>query len=86
MLEFQKISIKVKNCKSFYEAQTTSCLKEIIQPPPPIPNPPPSDKILLHLWEKKLGRYTEIYKHLLSKCFKNAVLWHQEMVQLKCVF
>ena len=32
-VKFPKISIKVKNCKTFYEAQTASCLKEIIQPP-----------------------------------------------------
>ena len=37
---FQKISIKIKNCKIFYEAQTASCFKEIIQPPP-TSNPPP---------------------------------------------
>ena len=37
---FQKISIKIKNCKTFYEAQTASCFKEIIQPPP-TSNPPP---------------------------------------------
>ena len=36
-VEFPKISIKMKNCKTFYEAQTVSRLKEIIQPPP---NPP----------------------------------------------
>ena len=34
IVEFQKISIKVKNCKTFYETQTASPLKEIIQPPP----------------------------------------------------
>ena len=33
-----------------------------------------------------LIRYTEIYKNLLSKCFKNAVLGCQEMVQCKCFF
>ena len=27
---------------------------------------------------------TEIYRHLLSKCFKNAVLWRQEIVHGKC--
>ena len=34
----------MKNRKTFYEAQTASRLKDIIQPPP---NPPPSDKIIL---------------------------------------
>ena len=67
-VEFTKISIKMKNCKTFYEAQKTSRVNEIIQLPS---NPPPSDKILLPLF---LRRYTEINGHLLSKCFKNAVL------------
>ena len=36
--KFSKISIKTKNRKIFYKAQTTSRLKEIIQPPtiPPL--------------------------------------------------
>ena len=68
IVEFTKISIKMKNCKTFYEAQKTSRVNEIIQLPS---NPPPSDKILLPLF---LRRYTEINGHLLSKCFKNAVL------------
>ena len=58
----------MKNCKTFYEAQKTSRVNEIIQLPS---NPPPSDKILLPLF---LRRYTEINGHLLSKCFKNVVL------------
>ena len=79
ILEFIKISIKMKNCKTFYEAQTASCFKEVTEPPP-IPNPVHlSDKIFLR-------RYTEIYRHLLSKCFKNAVLWRQEMTHPKCFF
>ena len=87
MLEFQKTSIKMKNCKTFYEAQTASCLKEIIQPPPdsqPIPNQTKSYYVFgtkIFLW-----RYTEIYRHLLSKYYKNAVLWRQEMVQPKFFF
>ena len=78
IVEFEKISIKMKNCKEIYEAKRASCLKEIIQPPP-TPNPPPVRKIFLR-------RYTEIYRHLLSKCFKNAVLGRQEMVQRKCFY
>ena len=42
-VEFQKFSIKMNNCKTFYETQTASCLKEIIQPPQPLI---PLDKIL----------------------------------------
>ena len=30
--------------------------------------------------------YAEIYRHLLSKCFNDAVLECQEMVQCKCFF
>ena len=43
----------MKNWKTFYEAQTPSCFKEIIQalPPPPSTHSP-SDKILLRLWSK----------------------------------
>ena len=32
MVEFPKISIKMKNFKTFYEAQTAKRLKEIFQP------------------------------------------------------
>ena len=59
---------KMKNCNTFYEVQKTSRLNEIIQSSP---THFPSDKILLRLF---LRRYTEINGHLLSKCFKNAVL------------
>ena len=33
-----------------------------------------------------LRRYTEIYRHLLSKCFKNMMLERQKMAQYKCCF
>ena len=33
LVEFQKTLIKMKNCKTFYETQKASPLKEIIQPP-----------------------------------------------------
>ena len=64
----------MKICKTFYEAQTVSRLKKIIQSSPIYHL---ADKILLHLWKKKLLTEilrTEIYRHLLSKCFKNAVV------------
>ena len=74
----------MKNSKTFYEPPTASSLKEIVQPPQ------------THSHEIKsyyasgtkyfLRRYTEIYRHLLSKCFKNAVLESQETVQCKCFF
>ena len=34
IVEFLKISIKIKTFKTFYEDQTVSRLKDIIQPPP----------------------------------------------------
>ena len=51
IVEFSKISIKTKNFKIFYKAQTANHLKEIIQPPPP-PSHPLPDKTLLRLWNK----------------------------------
>ena len=71
--------------KNFYEAQKflrTALMKLFSFPS----THPPSDKILLRL---SVRRYTKINGHLLSKCFKNAVLgvkkrwsanvffWHQ---------
>ena len=55
----------MKNCKTFYETQTASCLKEIIQPPP---TPITPDKILLHLWNKSFLR--EIYRNIQTFAFK----------------
>ena len=57
-VEFSKISIRIKNCKTFCKAQTAKRLKKFIQ----------------------LRRYIEIYRHLLSKCFKNAVFGRHVMV------
>ena len=62
MLEFQKISIKMKNCKSFYEAQTASCLKEIIQPPLN-PQPTPYQTNSYCVFGKK-NIFTEIYRNI----------------------
>ena len=62
IVEFTKISIKMKNCKIFYEAQKTSRrYADFIS----------SDKVLLRLF---LRIYTEVKGYLLSKCFKNVVL------------
>ena len=85
MVEFPKSSIKIKNCKTFYEGQTGNHVKEIIQP---LHHPSPqSDKSYYSSGTKIfLRKYTEIYKHLLSRCFKNAVLEGPEMMQYKCVF
>ena len=85
IVEFPKISIKMKNCTTFYQDQRASYLKEIIKP---VPHAQP-DKILQRVSGPKtiLQRYTEIYRHLLSKCFKNVVvLGRQEMMLCKCFF
>ena len=60
-----RFSIKMKNCKTLYEVQTTSRLKEIFQPLPTHPSP---DKILLCLWNKNF--ITEIYKKIQTFTFK----------------
>ena len=54
----------MKNCKTFYETQTTSFLKEIIQPPPRRQ----PDKILLRLRNKHF--LTEIYRNIQTFTFK----------------
>ena len=84
IVEFPKISIKMKNCKTFCKAETTSRLNEIIKP---LSNPPPYDKILLCLWNKTF--LTKIYRNIRTFAFK---LLHecsfgcQEKVECKCFF
>ena len=77
IVEFSKISIKMKNYKTFCKVQTASHLKEIIPPTHPHQIKPYYDS------ETKifLRRYLQIHRHLLSMCFKNAVLGRQEIVQ-----
>ena len=74
--KFPKVSIKMKKFKTFYKVQVAANRsKEIIQFPP--------DKG----WRKIFSlKYTEIYRHLLSKCFKDAAPQRLEMVQCKCFF
>ena len=59
------MKIEMKICKTFYGAQTVSCLKEIIQPPH---THPPPDKILLRLWKKNF--LTETYGNTQTFTFK----------------
>ena len=75
----------MKKCKTFYEAQTATCFKEIISLVS-IHSPP--DKILLYLWNKNFLTqiYRNIYRHLLSKYFKNAVIERPEAVPCNCFF
>ena len=63
--EFPKISIKMKNWKTFYQVQTAIRFKEIIQP---LPNPPSSDKILLRFWNRSF--LTEICRNEQTFAFK----------------
>ena len=63
IVEFPKISIKIKNVKTFYESLTAICLKEVIQPPP--------DKNFLRLGNKTVR--TEIYRNMQICAFQ--VLW-----------
>ena len=83
IVELRKISHNLKNCKTFYETQTASRFKKIIQP---LPTPYTSTSGHVFVANIFSGRFTEIYKHLLSKCFKKVVLGRQEMVQCKCFF
>ena len=83
VVEFPKISIKMKNWKIFYETQRARRLKEIIKP---LPYPPPTKSYYVSRTKIILPRYTTIYRHLIWKCFKNAVLGGQEMEQCKCFF
>ena len=65
IVEFRKISVKMKNCKTFYETQTASSLQEMIHSSP---SSVQSDKISLHLWNKHF--LTEIYRNIQTFAFK----------------
>ena len=64
---------------------TASRLRNLFSLSPP---PAHSHQIKPYVFGTKifLQRYTEINRHLLSKCFKNAAIGRQEMVQCKCFF
>ena len=59
IVELSKITIKMKNCKTFCKAQTASHLKEIIQPLPSFISP---DKPLQRLWNKNF--FKGIYRNI----------------------
>ena len=65
--EFPKLLIKTENVETFYEDQTMSRLQEDVPPTTP-------DKSFLR-------RYTGIYRHLISQCFKDTDFGRLEMVQ-----
>ena len=67
----------MKNCKTFYEAQSANCFEEIVHPPtvpptllpPPLPHTPRlPDKSFLRLWNKTF--FTVIYKKIQTFAFK----------------
>ena len=67
MVEFPKISIKIKNCQTFCKAQTANCLKTFIQSPP-IP-PPSSTRTNLTMSQKQI-LLKEIYGNIQTFAFK----------------
>ena len=64
-VEFSKILIKMKNCKTFCKAQKASRLKDINWP---TPISPPPDQILLRFWNKNFLK--EIYRNIQTSTFK----------------
>ena len=82
IVEFPEISIKRENCKTFCKVQTVNRNHSVSS------HPTPNQIKFYYVSRTKifLWIYTEIYRHLLSMCFKNAVLKRPEMVQCKCIF
>ena len=78
IVKFSKISIQIKNCKIFGRSKQWTAFRNLFNLPPSHPH----QKKLYYVLETKtfLGRYIEIYRLWLSKSFKDAVLWCQEMV------
>ena len=81
IVEFPEISIKRENCKTFCKVQTVNRNHSVSS------HPTPNQIKFYYVSRTKifLRRYTEIYRYLLSMCFKNAVLKRSEMVQCKCI-
>ena len=84
-LNIQKLQLKCKNFEKTCKAQTASHLEKIIQP---LSIRPPHQIKPYYVSETKtfLRRYIETYRRLLSRCFKNAVLGRQEIMQCKYFF
>ena len=81
-LNFKEYQLKRKIVKRFTRPKQQAALRKLFSLPP------------THLYQIKsyyisgtkmfLRKYTEICRHLRSKCFKNAVLGRQEIVKCKC--
>ena len=70
MVEFPKISIKMKNCKTSDEGPTAIRVNEIIQP---LHHPSlQQDKILLHLLHGDIQKYTDSCFKVLQECSSQA--------------
>ena len=67
IVEFQKISIKWKIVKHFTRPKQRAALRKLFSLPQP-PTHLPSDKILLHLWNKNF--LTEIYGNVRESALK----------------
>ena len=78
-MNFQKFELKWKVIKHFARLKQRATLRKLSSL-----HPSASHQIKPYYVSKTknfLRRYLAIYRHLLSKCFKNAVLERQEMVQ-----
>ena len=69
----------MKNLKHFTRFKQRAALRKLFSPRPDKASYVAGTNILSR-------RYTGIYKHLLSQCFENAVLWCLKMVKCKCFF
>ena len=84
-MNFQNFQLKWKIVKHFAKPTQWTALRSLFSLP--LSPPPTPDKTLLRLGNKFfLRRYIAIYRYLLSKCFKNAALRCQEMMQCKYSF
>ena len=86
MLKNSWISKKFELNENLKNKSTTPKQRASLRKSSRFPPSPPHQIKSYYIFGTKifLFRYTEIYKHLLSKCFKNAVLGCQKMVQRKC--
>ena len=80
IVDFLKVSVKLKNCKAFYKAQAGSRVKEVIQSPQNPPTPYPSGKLLLVFGAKLFSpRYI-----ITDICFQSASRTHLLCIKKWC--
>ena len=81
---FPKISIKMKNCKTFYEAQTASPFEEIIKPP----ITPQSHQLKSYYVfgiKEFFERYTKVFRNLLQ-VLQECSSWASRKVAMQMFF